>query len=352
MKNKRLLGFTLCLLICLITLSIPCFADSDSADSMVYASGEQLNQIYEALQKDSYDFKNALEIDSLTIVKESITLVYTLNMLEYAKSGKLNVVPMWCSHTGLESRGNGNVYIAKTITSDKQYGGNIMFYIENGVAYNLNYSPSEYSPMWEKAGGMYPASSSYADHAARISSALKETNFVSVHDVKYVVIDSVGEFFYVSNAKHNDLISTGYVSTNASNKPIETIDYSIDATEELLNIAKDYSDKTEAYLKEKAEWEAMHPGEIWDVTGGVGISPIITGCSRVDNILDIASYLNIDYSVDFESANNFENAADVDAPSVIDEWGTFGIIGSAIIVVAICLFFVVKKIKRNRSRET
>ena len=96
----------------------------------------------------------------------------------------------------------------------------------------------------------------------------------------------------------------------------------------------------------------MHPGEIWDVTGGVGISPIITGCSRVDNILDIASYLNIDYSVDFESANNFENAADVDAPSVIDEWGTFGIIGSAIIVVAICLFFVVKKIKRNRSRET
>lgn len=350
MKKKKVISSICFLLICLLTLSLTCYAESNKGDSMVYTSGEQLNQIYDLLQNDSYDLKKLLEINSLTIVKESITPVYTLDLLEYAQSKKMNVVPMWRSHSGLESNGNGNVYVAKLITLDKQFGGNIMFYIENGVAYNMIYTPSEYSPTWVTGDAKYPASISYADHATRISAALKESGFVSVYDVKYVVIDSLGDFFYVKNDRHNRFIATGYVSVNSANNPIENIDYSVDATGELLGIASDYLAKEQTYLEEKAKWEATHPGEIWDMTGGSGLSPIITGCSQVNNILDIASYLNIDYSLSSNQEFNDKSVNDIDVTvNHVDTMVILGLVGvTAGIVLTICVMTRIRK----QSRES
>jgi hypothetical protein len=116
---------------------------------------------------------------------------------------------MWRSHTGLIGNGEGNVYIAKTITSGGQFGGNIMFYIEDGVAYNMMYTPSEYSPILPEKGNRYPASASYADHAKRIATALDEKNIISPYDVKYVVADMIGDFYYINNASHNVFVAVG-----------------------------------------------------------------------------------------------------------------------------------------------
>ena len=179
MKKKKILGAISFILICLLTLSLTCYAESNKSGAMVYASGKQLDQIYESFQSDSSDIKIMLETYSLTVVKESITPVYTLSLSEYAQSGKMNIVPMWCSHSGLESNGKGNVYVAKTITSEKQYDGKLLFYVENGTAYNLLYEFSAYSPMLPDdlpGSASDAASPSYADHAQRISSALGETN--------------------------------------------------------------------------------------------------------------------------------------------------------------------------------
>ena len=288
MKNKIIV---FCMLFFLFAGFAPCYAGPEKDESMVYEHGEKLDIIYETIQKESYDLHLALEVSSLKVLKESITPVYEVDLLETARSGEITIIPMWRSHTGLRGDGEGNVYTAKTITSDGKFGGNIMFYIENGVAYNMIYSPSEYSPMWIENGNHYPASASYADHAKRIAAVLNEEDMISPHDVKYVVADTIGEFFYVDNAAHSVFISVGYISNNETGNFLT--DYYMDETG-LINLAKDYSQKREDFLNEKASWEASHPGEIWFKTGINGLSPIISDCSSVDNIIDITDYLNID----------------------------------------------------------
>ena len=354
MNKKKILGAISFILICLLTLSLTCYAESNKSGAMVYASGEQLDQIYESFQSDSSDIKIMLETYSLTVVKESITPVYTLSLSEYAQSGKMNIVPLWCSHSGLESNGKGNVYVAKTLTSEKQYEGTLTFFVENGTAYFFMHTFSVNSPFWQddfSDSASYAASPSYADHAKRISSALGETNLISAHDVKYVLIDSLGSFFYIKNNKHDRFFSTGYISaSNSSTKPNGIVDYSIDATGELWNLANDYWAKEKAFLAEKAEWEAKHPGEVWDKTGGIGVSPIVSECSHVDNILDIASYLNIDYSInyslpEYQELNN-ENVNDTDIHPIVDAGLVLGFVGAAI-VIGFTVFIVVRKKRRT-----
>jgi len=313
MKKNKMLCFVCCILIFLFTMSTPGYANSDESKSMVYASGEQLDELYELLQKDSYDFHKALEVYSLIVVKESITPIYTIDLLDYARTGKLKIVPLWKSHTGLSGNGKGNAYIAKTLTADGKYGGNIMFYVENGVAYNMLYTPSEYSPSWpEGVEGYYSASASYADHALRIANIMNEKDFISAYDVKYVVIDMVGEFFYINNSKYSTLVSIGQMSTDKSNQSSDIVDYHMGTGDELLTLAKKQLAQYEAFLKEKAEWEAANPGKTWDRVGDYSVPPIMSGCSQVDNIVDIATYLDIDYSLpsnlDFSGgiANDYE----------------------------------------------
>ena len=222
MNTKVTLIWALCLLILLFAAIMPCYANADKSESMVYKSGEELDRIYEMIQKDSYDFHLALEMNSLDVIKESITPVYEVDLLDTAQSGSIIIIPMWRSHTGLIGNGEGNVYIAKTITSDGKFGGNIMFYIEDGVAYNMIYTPSEYSPILPERGTRYPASASYADHAKRIANALDEKSIISPYDVKYVVADMIGDFYYINNASHNVFVAVGYVSLNeTSNSPVD-----------------------------------------------------------------------------------------------------------------------------------
>ena len=107
---------------------------------MVYTTKSIQESFYQLTQNDSFDYFKALEYDNLKIVKESITTVYTVDMQEYAESGQFDLKPMV---KGLKQNTNaGNVYIAKVVTAENAYGGNIMFYIEVEVAYNIRFTPS------------------------------------------------------------------------------------------------------------------------------------------------------------------------------------------------------------------
>ena len=346
-KTKRLIALFLSLIMIIFSMSMMAYAETAKNSSIIYATGEQLDQIYNLLQNDSYDLKKMLELDSLTVLKESITPVYTLSLSDYAQTQEMNVIPMWKSHSGLSDDGSGNVYVAKTITLDKQFGGNIMFYIENGVAYNMLYTPSEHAPMWSGIANWYPASASYADHASRISTILNETEFVSIYDVKYVFIDSLGAFFYVNNDKYDRFFSIGYIPVASSSSLSDKVDYSIDVRSDLLDIANEYWEWEKNCLKEKAEWEATHPGETWDIVMGDGVSPIVTGCSHIENILDIDTYLNIDAmkeSPDIYNDNDIKETGcgSCESSLTFPVVTAVGIIGTAI---------VLKKPKKRLARK-
>lgn len=348
MKKTMILSLVSFMLI----FSIPCSANSIMDDSMVYASGNRLNQVYEALQKDSFVYKKVLESYSVTVIKESITPVYTIDLLDYAETRKLDIRPMM--HTGEPADdGIGDVYIAKTITSDRKYGGNIMFSVKDGIAEGMIYSPSAYSATQTSPVGSYAASSSYADHAVRIKTALNASDIIPVEDVRYVFINGMGGFFYIKNNEYDILFAVGNINADASDSSTSQLDYSIDPHTELLNIADAYSEEYNKFLAEKTEWEAAHPGKLWNATGFNGVSPIVSDCSQVDNIIDIAEYLNIDYSRDFLVSTNTSASASLSASpsnnSKIVYYIAAGVFALILVSSAILVFRLKsKKVKRDK----
>lgn len=288
----------ICLSLFMLFFSIPCSANYIMDDSMVYASGNRLNQAYEALQKDSFDYKKLFESDEVTVIKESITPVYTIDLLDYAETRNFDIRPMM--NTGEPSdNAIGEVYVAKMITSERKYGGSIMFSVKDGTADGMIYSKSAEVATQTSPGGSYVASPSYADHAIRIKTALNASDIIPVEDVRYVFINGMGGFFYIKNNEYDILFAVGNINADASDSSTSQLDYSIDPHTELLNIADDYSEAYNEFLAEKAEWEAAHPGELWNATGFDGVSPVVSYCGQIDNIIDIAEYLKIDYSRDF-----------------------------------------------------
>ena len=153
------------------------------------------------------------------------------------------------------------------------------------------------------------ASCSYADHAKRIQNILDRSTFVPTSDVKYVTIDHVGSCFFVQNEAKHTIIPLGYENASAVHKT----DYTLDTTE-LKEIADENLRLYNEYLLEKAEWEAEHPGETYEVMGITGTAPIITSCSEVDNIIDIAAYLNANTDESVSDNNN-----DTSEPSNVSE---------------------------------
>ena len=261
----------------------PCHASELYEEkSMVYATASEQEAIYQLLQDDSFEYKKILEADSLTIVKESIAPLYTIDLLEYAETGVLNVKP---SETGTDGV---TTYMAKVITSQQEFAGNLRFHIADNTARGGFFYQADYN-------SSYQASCSYADHAERIQNCLKEDRFVSAYDVKYVLINFVGEFFYVHNDKHHVLIPAGWVSLSAADPELAgQVDVVLQVDgDELKAIANHQLEEHKAFLREKEQWEKEHPGEVYYAMGVGSASPLISGCSQVNNIQNIAEYLNI-----------------------------------------------------------
>ncbi|MBQ9797616.1 MAG: hypothetical protein IJW50_07825 [Clostridia bacterium] len=268
---------TFIMAISILLLSILSCTAPESIDEyeMVFLTGDKLDYVYDLLLDDSSDYKKLLEHYSLTIVKESITPIYTVDLLEYAKNG----------HFILTLHGS-NMYIAKIITAENEFAGNVAFYIKDGVARHGGDTLSNKHPLFIGPGGNYLASCSYADHAWRIQEILNKNEFVSPYDVKYVSIEYVGDFFYVKNNGEDVFIPVGFMKCDETDtEPIEPIDLSLFVDTQLKVFA-------DSQLEEYNKWKQEYHG-LFEV-GEFRMAQIYSGCSRVDNIMNIHEYLNID----------------------------------------------------------
>ncbi|MBQ8325064.1 MAG: hypothetical protein IJX82_07945 [Clostridia bacterium] len=277
--KKRIFSLCLCLIM-LLTLASTA-VDASTSEEMVYASKDARETLYAATQKESFDCYKKLERYGWKIVKESITVVYTIDMEELADNGNLIVKPVFD-----EDADDGRVYIAKLVNEEGEYVGNLTLAIEDGIAFGRLVDGT---PEVQAQNGKYRASSSYADHAVRIQNMLKTPDFISVYDVKYIQVGYVGWFFYIENQDEPILIPVGYVNVEPS-----TVEPS-DNAENWWTVEKLRAqvDKIVQWKRELEAWEAEHPGEYVTV-GGPSVITDGGDCGPIDNILNIDEYLGID----------------------------------------------------------
>ena len=277
--KKRIFSLCLCLIM-LLTLASTA-VDASTSEEMVYASKDARETLYAATQKESFDCYKKLERYGWKIVKESITVVYTIDMEELADNGNLIVKPVFD-----EDADDGRVYIAKLVNEEGEYVGNLTLAIEDGIAFGRLVDGT---PEVQAQNGKYRASSSYADHAVRIQNMLKTPDFISVYDVKYIQVGYVGWFFYIENQDEPILIPVGYVNVEPS-----TFEPS-DNAENWWTVEKLRAqvDKIVQWKRELEAWEAEHPGEYVTV-GGPSVITDGGDCGPIDNILNIDEYLGID----------------------------------------------------------
>lgn len=329
---KKRMSILCTLLVMIFTLVPHAVSAMEVERNMVYSSKSKQETIYQLTQNDSFDYFKALEYDNLKIVKESITVVYTVDMHEYAETGQFNLKPMVKGVK--QNTSDGNVYIAKVVTAENAYGGNIMFYIEDGVAYNIRFTPSITLEQSDQAESKtkYMASCSYVDHAARIQNILKESDPVSVYDVKYVAIDEVGDCFYINNNANQVMIPVGYHNVETSSE----VDIALNQVE-FKKIAEDILNRDNDLIAIREAWEKEHPGEKFDMTGCGSVAPAVSGCSHVDNIIEIFKYIEIDMNTPI-----YDDIADtpnnvISEPSHILLWSA---IFAGVIVLIVCVVFL------------
>ena len=302
MKAKQIISFMMILILCL-TLSTNIYALEEK--ETVYASLEKQNEIYSMLNDESYNGYKYLKYDNLTILKESITKVYYVSTLDYARSGILKVVPMTLS-------GSSDVYVAKTINANGLYAGNLQFYIKDGIAYRLLFEPS-YFAFSESFEGLsnpgWAASCSYADHAQRIQKILNRSSFVPIDKVKYVLFEGWGNAFYIEDDTGVHIIPVGKLYKN---QEYNGTDRAVNINE-IKKFADQALERHNDFIKEKEAWEKEHPGQSYaslGVTGGGAASPFTGSCGQVDNILNISEYLGIDMTAGVSESGGQAASAD------------------------------------------
>ena len=313
-----------------LLLTVPCVAEKMEGTGMVYASGIELESTFEALTQEdlssSSDVAKLLKYDDLSIVKESITPVYTINMLDYSKTNELVITPMYAGKN-MDKR----VYSSKMIDGNNAFSGSMTFYVDDGIAYRLYSSPQPF-----KEYEYQYASTSYADHAKRIQKILKLDSLVSPVDVKYVVIDGVGDFFCVKSQDRMHFIAVGIMPVALEHTDKFPIDYALDDVG-LKQIADQQLEKYNAHLAEVEKWEKEHPGEEWTATGSSDGQTIVSQCSEVDNVLDIAEYLNIDFTVNWDSGKIINVAVNLAENKTNDYNKTTNLFTKIAITCSICL---------------
>ena len=314
MKKAVLLYLLVLLIISSIGTTV-----SGKDDSMVYVSNQDREAIYQATQDESYNGYKQLQYDNLTILKDSISQVYTVDLL--------------------------------TMCSNTEFGGSIIFYIEDGVAYRKTIFPSgnieRYFPddINTEANKRYLASCSYADHALRIQNLLGLSEFVPASDVRFVYINYLGCFFYINTTEHEVMVPVGYLSRDNNTLPYQQ---DIVLTEdELLDKAEAYKavvyQKKEEYLK----WVADHPGEEYNLMGGSsGINEIISACSSVENVLNISDYLNINMTEIQVNKDISGLHSEYDIIKTNNKSITVGIISGVALFTAIIVVFILIKRKK------
>ncbi len=292
MKKRLLIG-----LMVIVLAGILCSCELAESDEMVYASNGQREKIYNLAQNDP-ELSEILNFCEVSIVKQTIAPLYTVDILEYARTGDFELVRTYVYNEGGERAEYQDVYIAKTMTKTGEFGGNIRIYVVNGRVDWVRYEPSlaveNYpSDAMRLQEGLKKeryefASCSYADHAARIQNILGKEDFVSPLDVKLVVIEGGARFFYVESERV--LIPVGALSEEAE----ENVQDSIVTLEELKEKSDEVLESYNKALAEKAEWEEAHPGEEYRASLYLGIQFPYCKVGQLDNVDDVGKHFDID----------------------------------------------------------
>lgn len=276
---------TILIIICLLmTFVMPVFAKG-SSDDMVYASVSEQNKIYEMITSDAYDGYAYVKYHNYEYIKESITPVYTLDVYEFAEKGTVNLVPRVTEQYVGEKLESGRVYVVKYVDVNKSFRGNEFFVVtSSGVAFLCD------EIVVDDPNISNPVSCSYADHAERVKNVLNTNGFVSTTNVRFVTIEGIGSYFYVSQRRNNGFFSVSY-ETNENQKlgDMAGKDPELITVSELQKYAGRYVKEREEAEKKAEEYLKAHPGS--QVIGGPLVLGCMGPCSGVKDIYNINEYL-------------------------------------------------------------
>ena len=345
-------------------------AYTDSAKTMdevlgesVYASPSEQDAIYEIIENSEH-FINMLKKDGIRVVKESITPIYQVNFLEYARTGIFEIKPVvavegridWTSDSTRSEP--SNYFAAKMVTSEGWFAGDIWFYVENGVArVTCGLESKQFMSYLISIGELNldldmvlrsnsPTVSTvyYADHVEQISAFAGRV--VPADEVRLVMVSNVATVFYINDGKTEGLVST---IPGLAPELREPIYYDIFGSYEPTGIV--YVDEAlkaiaDAVLQEHieyvAEWEALvtalkakYGDDYWLYlpVGGGDLSSYFVG----DDLFD-ASVIDLDSSTSDISDTNDIN------PGII-----IGAVSASLLLAAAVSFFVLRSKKRSRT---
>lgn len=247
----------------------------DDVEDMVYSSEKLRDTIYELIEKTE-EFSE-MQSQNKRLIKESITQFYTIDMMNFAQTGKAELIPyIYGSYRG---------FTAKIVDSENKPIG--MAWID------YNKSKNELRLYCYET----PFAVSYVDHAERIKNALNYTEYVPVCDVKLINIDGMTSkwstmLFYVDDGKTQAFISMyDFVDENGTRTAY------VLSVDDMKKLADAYLEYQMEVSKEIAECESR--GEKYSQPLGEGPSidlysgdKTIERCKvSVDNIIDIPSFI-------------------------------------------------------------
>ena len=77
----------------LLTFSVNATNNNELLKDSFYASKAEQDRLFQATQEETGDILKCLIWEDRTLLKESITPIYTANYMEFAETGKLTVTP-------------------------------------------------------------------------------------------------------------------------------------------------------------------------------------------------------------------------------------------------------------------
>ena len=296
--------FTKCFCIILLFFCFPLSSLAEAPQDMVYAPPQVQDYLYDLIQtelesEEYSSIKKRMIENNCKIVKESIAPLYELDLLEYARSGNIKIVPY--SQRNHERDVLFQCYVAKVVMPNGEFAGNLKFFVKDGKAifdilnkgYELDVSNREHYRQ-------YTISYDYADHAERIRKILDRDDYVSVTDVKAVYVPCYGHVFWIDNGSGFPIIIPCNFEPNVNHKDYDyesakNLTDTIITESELYATAKNELSLYEDYFEQVERWESEHPGETAQFFGYIygRLSPQPLLCSEVDNISNVYEYLGI-----------------------------------------------------------
>lgn len=199
------------------------------------------------------ELSRILTYGELTVEPGSVQPVYVVNSVVFAETGEFAPAPLVCSQDG------GSVYIAKLLTKDGKFGGNLQFCVKDGSAHFSYMSVSASTDDVPEANCKYEGSCSLADNAVRFEALLRKP--VSTENVQYVILEGVASGFYFP--EEGAFVYLAYEGRE------NTAEGSAASVSDLLEEAKRYKAYREDAAQRVEEWEKEHSGEaLFGYTGG------------------------------------------------------------------------------------